>query len=444
MAEHGPPCYPLTMRALLLAAALLPLPALANGGPVAWNTPSGRGDLAPTTVGEVRLISERLRIALDAQGDGYTVAAEYLVRNESGKPVKVKYGVPLDWIPAQRPDGGWSGIDAAKAARGAAATRYPASVEIRLAGERRPCALEGVEPAQDEGSQVERFEGWCVVDLVIPPGEPVALSLHYPGALRFEDWAYSKSPFIVFSKRTLRYRLSPAAGWKGPPDSVDIEVELSAWADDVERATPAGSVREGTALRWHLAQPDLKALSTLEVVVDGTRAREFRDRLRRDRWVTRLEASASSTLPPQGAFRYDAANLVDGDAGTAWCAGKRPGKDGTWVEVRAEAKDLPEFCTLNGFVLVPGFARDQATYERNNRVTSYRLGPCGEAASGFRFIGPPRRAREAFVDLEAPGELDEALRKTRSICVRLQILEVEEGPDRDTCLSEFRPVINCG
>jgi hypothetical protein len=30
------------------------------------------------------------------------------------------------------------------------------------------------------------------------------------------------------------------------------------------------------------------------------------------------------------------------------------------------------------------------------------------------------------------------------MCVRLTVERVEQGPDKDTCISEFRPFINCG
>jgi len=431
------------MRLVSALLLLVPVVASANGGPVAWNSPSGHGDLVPTKVANIHLVSERLRIELGADGDTYRVRAEYVLENTSGKPVRVNYGVPLRWVPDPFMEEQTEPDAQAKALAAKGLRDYPVSVDISLAGKRRPCTLKNVRRASPQANRVTPFEAWCVTDLDFPPGSREVLTLSYPGSLEFEDWAYSKSPFTVFSKRRLEYFLAPAAAWKGPPEFVDIDLEAGTWADDLWDLSLDGGVREGSRIKWHLVRPDMKKLSVLVVAIDGIKRREMRERVRLRIPAKKVTVTASSTLPAQGAIRYGAANVLDGNVGTAWCAAKSQDGTGGWIEVKAEQVEVGGVCFLRGFTFVPGFARDQAAYQRNNRVTAFRIGRCGELGD-LNFAAPPARAAEAFVDVPAPGDLADELLQQRTLCVRLQVERVEQGADNDTCISEFRIVINCG
>jgi len=432
------------MRAYLTLLALSPVCVMANGGPVAWSSPSGRGDVAPIKVGDVRLVAEKLVITVDDAGDGYAVDATYTLENSSPRPVRLTYGVPLTWVPDAAADNDGV-ISPEQALRAKGLASYPDAVHLRLDGERKPCKLEGVTTSRSgSDGAVQRFEGWCVTELEVPVGARVTLTLQYPGAFEYTDWAYSKSAFKEFGKRRLEYLLSPAAGWRGPPELVEIDLDGGRWIDDVVSSSPAGSSRDGSKLRWRLVKPDLKALSAVVVVIDGTKKRQFRERVSHEAPVRRLTAEASSTLAPRGRFRYEAANVLDGDPKTAWCAGKTQGGTGAWIELKAEWLTPMPYCRLQGFTLVPGYARDQATYRRNNRIVAVRIEKCGAEEGDSREVVPPDRADEAFVDLAPTEGLRWILEKARSMCVRLTVERVEQGPDKDTCISEFRPFINCG
>lgn len=441
------------MRAflLLLAVAFLagPFSTAANGGPVAWGTPSGRGDVSPTSVSQVRLVSETLRIVVDDAGDRYSVDATYMLENSSSVPVRVSYGVPLSWIPDGFPDADGDKISPEQAAKAKGLKAYPDAVEIRLDGKRALCRLEGVKksarrPEEADGDdEALRFEAWCVTELEVPAAKST-LTLRYPGSFEFTDWATSKSPFKAFAQRRLEYLLAPAAGWAGPPDVVEIELDAGRWIEDVGTPSPPVSASDGSRLRWHLMKPDLKELSALVVFIDGKSKREFRDRIMLDAPERRVTARASSTLAPQGRTRYDAANLLDGNERTAWCAAKTESGGRPWIELKSSEFKKDPYCRLKGFTLIPGYARDQRAYRRNNRIVAVRLDKCGAHDGALLPVSPSERADEAFVDLDATEELRRILDETKTMCVRLTIEEVEQGPDKDTCVSEFRPVINCG
>src|SRR5207248_671656 len=92
----------------------------------------------------------------------------------------------------------------------------------------------------------------------------------------------------------------------------------------------------------------------------------------------RFRATASSVL----GNTYGAANVLDGNPGTAWCASRARPAVGQWIEVRAAEIDVPGYCGLHGYVLVPGYAKNQQTWSRNNRLQKVRVGQCGDTSSG--------------------------------------------------------------
>lgn len=83
--------------------------------------------------------------------------------------------------------------------------------------------------------------------------------------------------------------------------------------------------------------------------------------------VEAVSAQASSEVPPSGEVTYGPANLLDGDATTAWKEGVAGDGEGEWVELRfAAAVAVTRLLVWNGYQR-PGHFRD------NNRVASARL-----------------------------------------------------------------------
>jgi hypothetical protein len=460
------------MRHFLLAVLTLsPALAIANGGPVGFGGPSALGSIQPVTNTQVRLVSEDLVLTLGDDGNTYRADARYVLSNPKA-PRHVAFGVPVAFGGGEDGDQVPDPKTVAEIARG---------IRIEVAGKPFACKIvedadlpdaAPIEPvAAESGRAYQNVAAWCVANIELPAGDAVPLRLAYHGEMAFEDWGTSKSALTGYSERTLRYALFPAGYWATPPDRVRIRLDTGPF-DGLVTASPPPTRTEGAALLWELERPDLAKLGSLTARVGAGPVLHHRElvtiqtkRAGLD-GTSVLRARASSELAPQGKFSYSAKNALDGDAATAWCEGKPGPGIGEWIEVRhvgisaKGAEGRPEGCTnLEGFALVPGYARSQNLYLRNNRLRAFRLGPCGDPQGGTTF----RLERGAGHSINLEGTtLRLSDRHDRSAvlvrfphtgegdpgeglsCVRLTILEVEPGTDDDTCISELRPVYNCG
>lgn len=166
-------------------------------------------------------------------------------------------------------------------------------------------------------------------------------------------------------------------------------------------------------------------------------------------WTKRIaeapqrKATASSALRPQGRNRYDAALAVDAHRETAWCEGVAGSGLGEWIEV--DVARSPVARAITSFAFIPGYARDDRSFQRNNRVVRVRVSECGDAGGGvvIDLRGDPDRdpsndtdVLPRFYGIPAPA----SVRDARSACVRLTIVEVARGRDDDTCISEIIPL----
>jgi hypothetical protein len=437
-------------------AVLVPAAAVANGGPVAWTKPSGAGDIVPVSQTSVRLDSERLTIRFEDDGARYRVHADYVLANP-GPKVSLDYGVPVFWYPPDLGEFDRPEDETKRPLVDKEGLAYPRGVRIAIGEKRFPCTLENVHRSEDSDGGYALIQAWCVTKIEIPPSDCVTLTLDYTGSFRFVDELYTNSPFAQHGLRSLRYDLSPAGRWAGKPKHLDVAIEAGIWNDFFRPEKPQGFTEDGSRFVLHLVDIDLEEVGSIEGTLDAGKMLEHRERatMKPD---PRFRASASSELGKT----YGAGNVLDGNPSTAWCASKARPPVGQWIEVRAAEVEVPEYCRLHGYVLVPGYAKNQQTWTRNNRIRSVRLDQCGDASSGGplpievseRFdtsaIEMPRLPDDAFNAAlhtqRADHDIARGNRKARvkDYCIRLTIEAVIEGPASDTCISEFRPVINCG
>ncbi|WP_018884860.1 discoidin domain-containing protein [Paenibacillus massiliensis] len=130
------------------------------------------------------------------------------------------------------------------------------------------------------------------------------------------------------------------------------------------------------------------------------------------------EITASSTLPDQSGNNYNPANLMDGNANTAWCEGVAGDGVGEWVKL-----DFGQPQVVNGIEILNGLTKSKASYLANNRFKRVQL----EFSEGQRLVMNSDALKY---------ELDEPVRTS---WIKLTILEVESGTAYpDTCISEVR------
>lgn len=447
------------LRTIVLGA-LLPTAVLANGGPVGWGGGGPRGGISSTDEAAVRLVSEDLLLTLDPDGKRYHARAKYVLSND-GAPREVTYGVPVA-VPVV--DVAKGDLESAhRSIRPEVLSALARRIRIDLAGSRAACEIPlgsvrddpvqrelGVEPTAAD----YLANGWCVTKLRIPRGEAIPLFLEYEGDLAFIDWSFTKSAFVEYGARTLRWPLAPAGHWAGRPEHVAIRLEPGPFGGLVS-ATPPPSATSGDVLIWEMARPDLKSVADLVITIDAKPVLRHRELVgsSTETWLGKLvslSARASSMLPSQGRSSYVASNAIDRDAGTAWCAGRKGGP-GEWLEVRVEGTPSEaSHCHLEGYIVVPGYAKSIRTWRENGRLRSFRIGACdGEGyAATVNLLDPGQDPGAAWVPLRLwdRPERSAVLVKNpldSATCARLTIVEVAAGTSGDTCVSEFRPAFNC-
>lgn len=408
-----------------------------------WNGPAGMGDGGPTVLARVKLIKEDLSLKMGSDPNGYDVEARYVLSNP-GAPATVSYVVPLTW---SSPDEGQADEDALKKAA--------ASVKIELEGASRGCALKKVEGspqtvAVPDDSPVP-VGAWCVTRLTVPTGDAVALTLRYHAGMTYMDGETSKSAIPSYDVRRLVYPLFPAGGWGGKP-AMTVRFDAGIWADDTKILTPRGFAREGSVYSWSSPAADLEALSAIIARVDASARLEHQyltaTNTKDDVFAIKLSARSSSAL--QGDYGTD--QLLDGKAETAWCEGADGDGVGEWVELTVAKPTGLQHCQMQGLVIVPGYAKNQAIYTGNGRVSAVEVAPCGQPGELVHLDVSSRHDESARViplewaDPEPLRKLGvTAMEDPDQFCVRLTLREVQKGSKySDTCISELAGLVACG
>ncbi len=131
-----------------------------------------------------------------------------------------------------------------------------------------------------------------------------------------------------------------------------------------------------------------------------------------------IAVRASSVLPPRGRVDYDAANLLDGDPGTAWSEGAPESGIGVTIRFRfARALDVDAIRLSNGY------AKSSGLFGANGSVTRLR-------------VRTDRRTITVRVrDTPEPQTLRLPAGRTRT--VELRIVAVRAGRFPNTMLSEI-------
>ncbi len=276
--------------------------------------------------------------------------------------------------------------------------------------------------------------GWCEFTIQVPAG-----------ASRWTFSATGDAGLVGFGSTNagIAYPLVGEAAW--PRKSAKVQVVVAAdasWRWPLLPVSPPGALVAPRRIVWGVDPArDSGIVATFDragevsrgapVVVGGTG----------------YSATASTTLKPQGRFRYDASNVVDGIPGTAWCEGAPGAGMGEWVEVRTNLDDAAaKRCRLEGFEVVPGDAVSDAAWNRNARPTRYRIASCADPGDGIEVKvfgdGEPRLVYPSLQNALDAKRGPPLAGEPR--CYRFTILDVARGKDPDACVGDFLPLLTCG
>ena len=207
--------------------------------------------------------------------------------------------------------------------------------------------------------------------------------------------------------RLFRYRLSSGACWAGTIGRGRVEVVMKGVDPaEVRVLKPAGRFRkDGGNWVWEFEDLEPTLADDIEIeavpeVVSHARPKKKGDysegaewvhyENRGGRWETshdKFRVRASSTLPAQGEFRYDAANVNDNDWENAWSEGAAGPGVGEWLEIEPDVAQ-----PLRAITIRPGYGKSEQLFRANARPKRIAVSLNGE----FEF------------DAEVPDRMDDA------------------------------------
>ena len=257
--------------------ALLPSVAEANGG--GYTRGSAYGDILPfemEEIGQVAMLEEDLQIDLWTSYADVKVA--YKMKNTQDRPVKVRFGFPIE--AEEMLHGDFKVV-----------CKDPLAYRATARGQQLPVKMM-VQQSPKEDSSLTKVGVWMVSELEFAPGEELELSIDCKVS------HLKKCTFVAIHSEqsvSMVYRLSSAAVWNGSIRKGKITVRpRSVNADEVSVKAPANRFkREGDAWVWSFenleptladdvtiaVEPVVRKSQSTVLFMDGERQPGFRNRV---------------------------------------------------------------------------------------------------------------------------------------------------------------------
>jgi hypothetical protein len=441
-------CYHAGMKTLpVLAALLLPVAVLANGGGYQYgNSKLGSLELfQPKNAEQVEMQTELLEIELGVERA--RVAVEYTLRN-SGKAVTVEAGFPITADNARMTESGaLNPPSQALQNFSAAADGEPVKWELKWD---LPRKKKGNDPEVALPMDGARVSGWHVFKLPFKSGQSRTFRVTY-------DTPYAGATASVSedshdSVESVSYLFSTAAVWKGPIKSGKVVVRAAhVDADKVKFNLPKRFTRKGDVWTWEFKDFEPTLADDLKIAVhpasqswgrtlpDGSKDGEgdpaYVDYVKESgRWEMQhrlYKATASSTLPPQGEKTYEAKNVGD-YGGRVWAEGAPDDGVGESLTLTLDQpRKVSRIGVRNGYVRRDGSTEE--LYSANNRVAEFAVSING--GKPFTAPLPDELLKRRLFFIPLPTDTPPV--KT----IQLTIQKVYRGTKyRDTCVSAIRLV----
>ncbi|MEM7011690.1 MAG: DUF4424 family protein, partial [Verrucomicrobiota bacterium] len=356
----------------------------ANGGGYAddfgWT-----GDFSPTGASEVEMVSEDLTIYFGP--DEAVVEVEYELKNR-GPRRQVEIGFPCTTI-----------VEPKEEEYSDASPLKLLSYTITKDGEPvRHTIKKEKAPAPVPSEELLNFEmkawvtKWHVSKLSFKRGESAKVRVRFrqgyqkSGTYASDDGHHSAALFS--------YTLSSAAVWKGPIKKGKVTLIVDTMHPEEFQIEPRDRFeRKGNTHTWNFKDLEPTAADDLRIRVYGPYSDYYvtgpgKIETKGD-WQTngsyelresvtlfghnRYEATASSTLAPQGDNTYDAKNVADWDKEKAWVEGAEGDGVGESLTLRMKTP-LP----VHHVSITPGYTASERLWAANNRVAKLKITANGE------------------------------------------------------------------
>lgn len=411
---------------LIVSAPLLH----ANGGGYFRGGVEHAGDVAgfaPKATENIRILDEKLTINLGPKEAD--VEVRYLMRNETAKKVKVRFGFPVeesfdrDLMEAvgeekKLPDG--------------KKPAYCRNYQIAAAGKTIKATWQG-EVRNTTSPQFRGVAGWLISEITFAANEEIPVMIRFQSAYPVEAWSVNDNGSR--SAAVFRYRLSSAACWAGTIGSGKILIKPNGIAPSWLKALkPVNRFRkEGANLVWNFENLEPTLADDLEIEArPAERSYPARQESgseyieRNGGWTmahSNYQVKASSTLPPEGEFKYDAENVRIPWGRSMWADGAKGPGIGEWLELESVAPK-----PLTAISIFPGCGKSDALFEANARPKKVLV----ELNGDHRFTVEVPNSKEEF---EFPvSNYTKPVRK-----LRLTFQEVWPGKRfEDLCISGVR------
>ena len=201
------------------AAILLSQPVLANGGGYFRGGVERVGDVAgfePKETEKIRILDEKLTVELGSAAAD--VEVRYLMRNETDKKVKVRFGFPVE----ESYDRELMVVVGEDGSKKVKEPKYCQNYAIAASG--KPITAKWqAEPKPSEDKKFQGIAGWLVSEITFAAGEEKPVLIRFRSAYPEESWSVSDDSSTGSS--LFKYRLSTAACWAGTIGSGKITLK---------------------------------------------------------------------------------------------------------------------------------------------------------------------------------------------------------------------------
>ena len=351
---------------LALGFMVLSQPAFANGGGYFRGGVEHAGDVAgfePKETEKIRILDENLTVALGPKSAD--VEVRYLMRNETTKKVKVRFGFPVEES-FDRELMTEVGRDGAKKTK---MLKYCQNYVITASGKSIAAKWQG-EEQNGEDKRFKGIAGWLISEISFEGGEEKPVMIRFRSEYPLESWNVSED--TSDSAGLFRYRLSTAACWAGTIGSGRITLKpVGIDPGELKVLKPVNRFKkEGENWVWNFENLEPTMADDLEIEAhpeirghndtDTTRYVE-----RGEKWLlthTNYEVTASSVLAPADKQTYEAAKVKSLWANGTWSEGV-PGKGaGEWLELKPT---IPK--PLAAIEIRPGHFKSEGLFLANAR-----------------------------------------------------------------------------